>query len=152
MITTWKLTSRATVCGVLVSQMRSFLQNFWRCLPRWLRHMTATPCLWLRALCCFTGGTTRRLLPLLARKLFTPSLLLRSLVSTTRGSCLLLMTLPPPASGRPHRERKPARHGIHRAHPSASLGMGGRFLVWAKLLPREFLQDFTTPGTYFWLA
>ena len=32
---------------------------------------------------------------------------------------------PAPPAGRPHRERKPARHRIHRAHPSASLGMGG---------------------------
>ena len=153
MITTWKLTSRATVCGVLVSQMRSFLQNFWRCLPRWLhRTPTATPCPWLRALCCFTGGTTGRLLPLLARKLFTPSLLLRSLVSTTRGSCLLLMTLPPPLAGGPIGGGSPRATAFIVRTPRPLLAWGGRFLVWAKLLPREFLQDFTTPETYFWLA
>ena len=129
MITTWKLTSRATVCGVLVSQMRSFLQNFWRCLPRWLRHTpTATPCLWLRALCCFTGGTTRRLLPLLARKLFTPSLLLRSLVSTTRGSCLPLVTLLPPLGG-PIGSGSPRDMAFIVHIPRPLLAWGGRFLV-----------------------
>jgi hypothetical protein len=61
------------VCGVLVSQMRSFLPNFWRSLPRWLhRWLAVTPRHWLCALCCFTGGTTLRLLTLLARSLLTP--------------------------------------------------------------------------------
>ena len=58
----------------------------------------------------------------------------------------------PPLVGGPIGSGSP-RHGIHRAHSSASLGMGaGRFRWYGRSCCQEFLQDFTTLETYFWLA
>jgi len=150
MITTWKLTSRATVCGVLVSQMRSFLLEV--LAPVAAPHADRDP------------------VPLAARPVLlhwgddaSPAAavgpqVVHPVAAAPEPGVHDERQLPPaddpvpPASGRPHRERKPARHGIHRAHPSASLGMGRSVPGWAKLLPREFLKDFTTPETCFWLA
>ena len=129
MMTTWKLTCLVIVYGALVSQMRSFLQRFWRSSPRWLHRWlaeTPRPC-WLCALCCFSGGTTLRLLPLLARRLSTPSLLLRSLMST-RGSCLPLKTLLPPLEG-PIGSGSPRATAFIVRTLRPLLTWGGRFLV-----------------------
>ena len=150
MMTTWKLTCLVIVYGVLVSQMRLFLRSFWRSSPRWL---AVTPRPWLCALCCFTGGDDASPAAAVGPQVIDP------VAAAPEPGVHDERQLPPaddpapPASGRPQLgSGSPRATAFIVRTPRPLLAWGGRFLVWAKLLPREFLQDFTTPETCFWLA